>query len=72
MSWSVSASGSKDTVRGMIDRQVHSSHAPVKDALKTLVDDMAGDHVTVTGSGYGRSMTLSISSWSELAQAVNL
>ncbi len=69
MTWSVSASGTKDAAKEMIERQVHESHAAVRGALKTLVDDMGGSYVYVNGSGSGVSMTLCISSWNEVAAA---
>lgn len=73
MSWTVSASGTKQAAKEMIERQVHASHPKVAPALCALVDDLAGDQVTVSGSGFegagGGMVRLSITAWTEQPKA---
>lgn len=66
MTYSVSAKGTKDEVAAAINENVAPSHPAVAEAFKKIIsEDLNGDRVSITASGYDHSCSLSFSSWLE-------
>jgi hypothetical protein len=71
MTWSVSASGTKEAVKKAIEKQISPDHPVVAAGICALVDDACGTtgtHASVSGSG-STSISLSISTWRIAAEA---
>jgi len=64
MTYSISASGTKDEVAAMIERDI-APHAPaVADAFRKLIyDGIAGDRVSLSASGHDYNCSFSLTSW---------
>lgn len=64
MTWHVSFTGPKETVKAQVADKVTNfhQHPGVADGLCKLIDDQKGPNVSISGSGSDVSCSLSISS----------
>lgn len=62
-SFSISANGTKDAAKGVIDAQCPEA---VASGIKALIDAFEGTYVSVTGTGGAGGVSLQLSSWTEV------